>query len=252
MPNKYRAPTVTKAFEMLKAISRAKRGLGISELAKKLKISKGTVYGVTLALEEMGAVVRDPLTKKFSIGYAIVEMGTRGLAQMPLREAAGGPMRRLAEETEESVFLGVLQGEHVLIVDMVESSKDLKITSPTGTKLPLSAGATGKLFLAHMTRSDALKYLKTRGLKEYTKNSITDLERYTKQLDEVLKLGYAIDSEEYLQGVRAVAARIKTQNHPQVAIWTVGFSSSITDEKLEHIIEQTLKAADAISDSLHL
>ena len=92
MPPKYRAPTVIKAIEMLKAISRSNQGLGISELAKELNISKGTVHGVTLALEEMGVVVRDPLTKKFSIGYAIIEMGARGLRQMPLREAARGPM----------------------------------------------------------------------------------------------------------------------------------------------------------------
>lgn len=252
MSNRYRAPTVIKAFQMLSAISRAKHGLGISELAKKLKISKGTVHGVTLALEEMGVLVRDPLTKKFSIGYAIIEMGTRGLKQMPLREAAREPMRILAEETEESVFLGVLRDDHVLILEMVESSKELKITSPIGTKLPLVAGATGKLFLANMDRKDALIHLTTSGLKEYTKNSITDLDKYVSQMDEVLEQGYAIDSEEYLQGVRAVAVRIKTQNHPLVAIWTVGFSSSIIDKKLDYIIEKTKKAADAISDSLRL
>ncbi|MBW2039569.1 MAG: IclR family transcriptional regulator [Deltaproteobacteria bacterium] len=250
MAHRYQAPSVRKAFQVLRLIADSDRGLGISELAKRLGISKSTVHGVTAALEEMEVITRNPLNKRYNLGYAILELSKRGLSKIPLREVARRHMEGLMEETGETVFLGILNGHHILILDSVESNKEIKITSPSGTRIPLSAGATGKLFLAYMEEEEALKYLTTRGLVKYTKNTITDLDSYLQETTKVRKRGFAIDREEYLQGVSAVAALIETKDNLLAAIWVVGFSSSLTDEKMEQVIEKTLHAADAISQEL--
>ena len=54
MKRGYFAPSVTKAFEILKLISSKKQGMGISEIARELRIAKSTVHGMTSALEESG------------------------------------------------------------------------------------------------------------------------------------------------------------------------------------------------------
>ena len=231
----------------MRLISDSDRGLGISELAKRLGISKSTVHGIAAALEEIGAITRNPLNKRYHLGYTILELGKRGLSRIPLRETARKHMEELMEATEETVFVGVLTDHHVLILDVVESNNELKVTSPTGTRIPLSAGAIGKLFLAYMEEERALKYLSTKGLVKYTENTVTDLDTYLFEISEVRKKGFALDYEEYLQGVRAVAALIKTEDPLVAAIWVVGFSSSLTDEKMERVIERTLHAANAIS-----
>jgi len=250
MTGKYHAPSVKKAFQILLLISETDLGVGISEIAKHLGISKSTVHGLTAALEEMGVIIRNPTTKRYSLGYTLVELGKKGLSKIPLRELARRHIEELADETGETVFLGILRNDYIFILDTVESQKELKITSPSGTKMSLSSGAIGKLFLAFMEENGALRYLKTRGLTRYTENTITDLGRYLKEIEAVRKKGYAIDREEYLQEVRAVAAIIKPQGAPLGAIWVVGFSSSLTDDKMEYIIKRTLKAADAISRDL--
>lgn len=247
MSSKYQAPSVKKAFQILRLISEADRGLGISELAKRLRMSKGTIHGITAALEEVGAIIRNPLTKRYNLGYTIVELGKKGLSRIPLREVARRHMEELVEDTGETVFLGIRKDNHILILDVVESNKELKITSPSGAKIPLSAGATGKLFLAYMEEKTALRYLKAGGLTKYTEKSITDLEDYLQEMKEVRREGFATDYEEYLQGVRAVAALIKTEDPLLAAIWVVGFSSSLTDEKMHYVIERALATADAIS-----
>jgi len=247
---KYQAPSVKKAFQILKLISEADQGLGISELAKRMGISKGTVHGITAALEEMGVIIRNSITKRYSLGYTIVELGRKGLSRIPLREVARRHIEVLREETGETIFLGIRKDDYILILDVVESNKDLKITSPSGTKIPLSAGATGKLFLAFMEERNTLRYLKTSGLPKYTQNSVTDLEGYLQDIKEVRKRGFATDNEEYLQGVRAVAALIKTEAPILAAIWVVGFSSSLTNEKMPHVVERALAAANAISRDL--
>jgi len=250
MTGKYQAPSVKKAFQILRLISESDQGVGISKIAKRLGISKSTVHGLTAALEEVGVIIRNPVTKRYSLGYTLVELGKKGLSRIPLRELARRHMEELADETGETVFLGILRDDYIFILDVVESNKELKITSPSGTKMSLSAGAIGKLFLAFMEENKALRYLKTRGLIRYTENTITDLEKYLTEIEQVREKGYAVDREEYLQEVRAVAAIIKPQGTPLGAIWVVGFSSSLTDDKMEYTIKRTLKAADIISRDL--
>jgi IclR family KDG regulon transcriptional repressor len=250
MSIRYQAPSVKKAFQILTLISDAERGLGISELAKCLGISKGTVHGITSALEEIGALIRNPFTRKYNLGYALIELGKKGLSRIPLREVARRHMEELVEDTDETVFLGILKDDEIFILDVAESTKELKITSPSGTKIPLTAGATGKVFLAYMEERKALRYLTSIGLARYTENSITDLDQYLQQIEEVREKGFATDREEYLQGVKAVAALIRTEGPVLAAVWVVGFSSSMPEDRMGYIVERTRKAADAISQDL--
>jgi IclR family KDG regulon transcriptional repressor len=250
MTERYLAPSVNKAFQILKLIADSERGLGINELARRLTISKSTVHGITSALEEIGAITRNPLNKKYNLGYTILELSRKGFSRIPLREVARKHMEELVEDTGETVFLGILDNHHILILDMVESSKELKITSPIGTRIPLDAGAVGKIFLAFMEKNKTFHYLTSKGLTKYTEHSITDSNKYLEELHEVMNRGYALDREEYLHGVRAVATIIKTGDTPLAAIWVVGFSSSLTETKVQEVIGKTLHAADKISEEL--
>ena len=247
---KYQAPSVKRAFHILKLISDAERGLTLSELAKSLGVSKSSVLGITAAMEEIGAIIRNPFDRRYTIGYTLIELGKKGLARFPLKEISRRHIEGLVEQTGETVFLGICKDYQILILDVVESRKELKITSPIGTKIPLTAGAAGKIFLAFMDEKTALKLITTKALKRFTKNTITDSEKYLQEIRKVRAKGFATDHEEYLQGVNAVAALIKNNSSVLTAIWVVGFSSFLTEVKMHRVIEKTLVAANAISEEM--
>jgi DNA-binding IclR family transcriptional regulator len=247
----YSAPSVKKAFKILHAISDASNGLGISDLSKKLKIGKSTVHGITSALEEMGILVRDPIHKKYNIGYTLLELRKKAYVKMELRDVARIPMERLMEKIGETVFLGILNGDHVTILDMVESHNEMKITSPPGTKLPLIAGATGKVFLSQFEEKKAKEIIQKIGLVRFTSKSIIDPKKFFKEVEETKKRGYAIDDEEYMLGVRAIAVPLQTAISPLAAIWVVGFTSSLNDQKMEKAILEIQKTAQEISHSMN-
>jgi len=248
--NSYSAPSVRKAYKILEIISDSSSDLGISEIAKKLKIGKSTVHGIAAALEELGVLVRDPLHKKYQMGYSLLELVRKFYRKMELRDIAKVPMERLMQKVEESVFLGIINGDHITILDVVESHREIKITSPPGTRLPLLAGAIGKIFLAQFEEKKAKQILQKMGLKRYTSKSVVDPKKYIKEVDETKEKGYAIDDEEYLPGVRAVAAPLQTASLPPAAIWVVGFTSSFTDQKVEEVIAEIRKTAQEINRSL--
>jgi len=246
----YSAPSVKKAFRILQTISDSKDGFGISEIAKQLKIGKSTVHGIAAALEELGLLVRDPLHKKYQMGYSLLELSRKFYRKMELRDIAKVPMERLMEGVEETVFLGIMNGDHITILDVVESHHEMKIVAPPGTKLPLLAGAIGKIFLAQFEEKKAKQILQKMGLKRYTSKSIVDPKKYIKEVEETKKKGCAIDDEEYLPGVRAIAAPLQTASLAPAAIWVVGFTSSFTDQKMEKVILEIRKTAQEINRSL--
>jgi len=247
----YSAPSVKKAFKIVQTIADSSAGIGVSALAKQLRMGKSTVHGITSALEELGVLVRDPLQKKYTVGYTLLELSRKAYRKVELREMARVPMEILMEKVGETVFLGIMNGDHITILDVVESHNEMKITSPPGTRLPLLAGATGKVFLAQLEERKAKEIVQKMGLKRYTSKSVVDPKKFLKDVEEAKRMGYAIDNEEYLIGVRAIAVPIQTASLPPAAIWVVGFTSNLNDQKMEKIILEIQNTAQGISHSMN-
>ena len=242
----YFAPSVRKAFEILKLVSTSKDGVGISEIARDLGMAKSTVHGMTSALEEIGVVLRDPVTKKYTLGFTLFELGKNAYSQIDLKNLARPVAEELMERTNASVFLGVLNWDHVTVLDVVEPRTELKITAPIGTTLPLLAGAVGKVFLSKLEEKEARRMIKTKGLTRFTKNSITGTDRYLQEIRAARENGFATDDEEYILGVRAVAAPIQKTAPLLSAIWVVGLTASFDEERVKLLTQYTVDAARAI------
>jgi IclR family KDG regulon transcriptional repressor len=247
----YSAPSVKKAFKILQVITDSPTAVGVSELAKKLNMGKSTVHGIVTGLEELGVLVRDPIRKKFNLGYTLLELSRKAYARIELRDVARPSMEQLMEDVGETIFLGIMNGDHITILDVVESLNEMKITSPPGTRLPLLAGATGKVFLSQLEENKAKEIVNRMGLTKYTPKSIVDPKKFLKEAMEAKKNGYAIDDEEYLIGVRAIASPIQIASLSPAAMWVVGFASSLNDQKIDKVILEIKKASQKICESMN-
>ncbi len=130
-------PAVDKAARVLRALAEGGRPMGISELARTLDVSKGTLRDVLLTLAHFGFVVRDPDTR-FRLGP---ELRTLANASAPdLRSLAQPYLVSLMESFGETVVDGKLE-----IAARAEPATDLHMTAPLGRRLPLDKGAHGKV-----------------------------------------------------------------------------------------------------------
>jgi len=247
-PKGYKAPSVTRALKILELVAQADRGLGISQLARRLGLSKGTVFGICGQLEEGGALVRDSASKHYGLGPLVVTLAGRGMAYARLKEAAGPELTRLCEQFNESVFLGVATLRGVTVVDTRQPAGAIGISAGPGTRLPLTAGAVGKVFLAGMAPAVVDSVL-ARGLPAYTPRSITDPEAFRRQLEEVRARGWAKEQDEYLLGVWGVAVALGSQTGLPAAMWMVGFASTLGEgplAKMQQALSQTQRRVNRI------
>ncbi|HUJ89662.1 MAG TPA: IclR family transcriptional regulator C-terminal domain-containing protein, partial [Syntrophorhabdales bacterium] len=139
------------------------------------------------------------------------------------------------------------EDDAVKVLEVVEPRKELKISSPVGARFALTAGVIGKIFLAPLENEEILTLLSRHKLPKYTNNSITDPVKFLEEIEKTRLSGYAVDFEEYLTGMRAVATLIYSGRLPVGAVWVVGFTSSLNDNKLPHIIKHLKQTAEEIT-----
>lgn len=247
----YSAPLVYKVFAILEELAGSGSGLGVSELSRSLNISKSTVYGITQALLDLGAIVQEPQVKKFRLGPTLVHLGSQALSGVDIRAAARPLMESLSQEFRETIFLGTSDEKGITIIERADSPDELKITAPVGARIPLYAGAAGKVFLAGLKDSDLKKLLSGKPVPGYTDNTLTDAGEFVREIQRVRREGYATDMEEYIRGVNAICVPIPDPwGRPVAAMWMVGFSHSFSGEKMERAVAATIQAAARIGEML--
>jgi DNA-binding IclR family transcriptional regulator len=246
----YQAPAVQKAFELLKLVADARVEITLSDLARQLGFSKGTIHGMIKALLQAGALEQGPKRKGFFLGPAVVEMAFRSWNYFQVVEYAQPVLNELRDRIGETVFLGVLSRSRGLIMATAEATKPLKISSPPGTSIPLLAGAVGKVFLALQPDAEAANIIREHGLTRFTRRSIVKKNDYLAEVEKTRRQGYAVDDEEYLPGVKAVAVALGNQRGLPMAIWVVGFADAMAASVISGIAEETRRAAAKLREVL--
>lgn len=245
-----KATAVSKTLEVLKVIANTKKQLGVSEIARILSINKSTTFGILRTLEEGAYVFKDASTKKYTVGEELVRFSRMISEEKGLAHVARHYLERLAENVDETVFLSVCEGATIKIIDVVEAKKSLRLSSPVGTKLPITAGAPGKAYLASLQNQEIEALLKETGLTAWTKTSITDNDQFLREIETTRRQGFALDREEYLVGIKGVASQIASKNHAVGVIWVAGFAGSMDQEKVLKVSYMIMETAHLLAEKL--
>ncbi|MFH0994732.1 MAG: IclR family transcriptional regulator [Pseudomonadota bacterium] len=245
-PAGYKAPAVHKAFQLLRNVAQSQKSLGIVELAQQLGYSKSTTHGLVHALLREGALTQGLGARKLYLGPAIAELLFSNWHQEKVNELAQPILNEIRDSINETVILGVRIRNRVLIITTAEASESLKIFVPVGSTIPLLGGAVGKAFLSEEDPDHALQLIHKHGLRRYTPRSITNTTEYLAELDHVRAKGYAVDIEEYLQGIRAVAVALHNRRELPAALWVVGMSANMDTDKMKKIADIAMEKAEKL------
>jgi len=135
----------------------------------------------------------------------------------------------------------------VRVMEAVQPRKEFTIFIPAGTLFPITTPALLKMFLGSLNPTDALAFLSENPVPPYTPRMITDRDEMLLQAQLSWKQGYAVDFEEYRDGVRAITAAILRKGDLKALLWINGLSHSLTDDVIPSAINRLLETATAIS-----
>jgi DNA-binding IclR family transcriptional regulator len=238
--------TVQKALNLLEALVRSDRPRRLTELSRELGLTKPNVYRLLSTLSILGYVKKDPATSLYSPTLKLWEMGSMLVRDVDLQSVAGPRLRKLGEDTRESVQLAVWDAGYVVYVDKVDSPQPLKAITSIGSRVPATVVSTGKAMLAWM-QGESLD-LAFEHVKRYTPITMTRRKDIERDLEETRERGYSVNRGEFRAGVCGIAAPVRDRGGQVVAaigVW--GAEKAILGTRREELAHMTVSAARDIS-----
>ncbi|MEZ4636401.1 MAG: IclR family transcriptional regulator [Caldilineaceae bacterium] len=159
-------------------------------------------------------------------------------------------LRQLADVTQETASLVVLDGEEVVYIAQAESTNTVRTFNSIGARLPAYASAGGKALLAHKQPTPRSLQAPAH-FTQFTANTLTDPDSLQVELDRIRRRGYAVDDEEYERGMRCIAAIVYDHSgDPVAALMLSGPSTRISISRLTDLAQQVQSAALDVSQVL--
>jgi IclR family transcriptional regulator, acetate operon repressor len=193
---------IARVGQIFRALDGEPWGLTLSQLANQLNLPRSTVHRLVGALAAEGLLMNAAVAGRVCIGNEFVRIATASRGE--LRDQVAPLMRRVNEATGETVDCGILDGDQVRVIHVVETHHQLRAVSDVGALFPLYCTAKGKAMLAELD-DETVRALVPKRFKAFTENTFHTIGELMSDIEEIRKDGLSYDREEYTSGISTVA-----------------------------------------------
>jgi IclR family transcriptional regulator, KDG regulon repressor len=236
--------SVNKAFEVLDCFKHNSSDYSINELARKLRVSKGTIHRIIITAQKCGYIEQNPETQRYQLGMKVFELGSVVAKRMNLRDESKPFLKNLSELTGETSFIVIRNGYEAVGIDRVEGHNYLRMLFlEIGKTMPLYIGAGPKVLLAHMNDDEIDRYIRKSELTRWTKYTVVDPEKIWEDIHSIREKGFALSMEDVTMGAAAVGAPIRNEHEKVIG------AVSISGSSIHYEGENLVRLVDAVKDA---
>ena len=245
---RYSIGAVENALTLLGAIAE-RDVLGLGDAAEIAGVSKSTAYRLLATLEVAGLVERLP-ESGYRAGVEAIRWASRLLAGLDVRTVALPTLRRLREETGETVNLALLRDSSLVYVEILESPAAFRMADVPGSAVPIHATALGKAVAVHLEPQQLATILGPEPYERYTAKTPTTWQAFNAALGPTRATGYGVDMEEVAIGVACVGAAVLDGGRVVGAMSVSAPRARMTDARIEEVGQRLVAVAAEVSQRL--
>lgn len=197
-----------RLFDLLEILVQEARPLTLAEAVAASGWPKPSVHRQLAQLEAGGLLVREPDGRRYALAPRLLRLAEATLAGSAQQSVRHAVLRQLVADIGESCNFTALSGVEVVYLDRIESAFPLQLNLRPGTHVPVHCSASGKLILAHMPAAQRNGLLEALPLTRYTATTLTTREALDEEFRGIRKEGYAVDAEEFVDGLVCVAVPV--------------------------------------------
>lgn len=226
--------SLSRALAILAVLAESGDGMTLSDVAQIVGLAPSTAHRLLTTLQQQRFVRFEPLGHLWQIGVQAFVVGNAFVRTRDVVGAARPFMRRLMEESGETVNLYVEHGGEAICMSQVECRQMMRAIARPGGRVKMHCSGAGKAILAFLPDGEVTRILQRHGLPRITERTLDTPRKLRADLARVRARGYAVDDEEHAVGLRCVAAPVFDQHGaPAAGISLSGPSARIAPERLE-------------------
>jgi DNA-binding IclR family transcriptional regulator len=241
--------SVQLAIDVLEAVAFADEELGVTQIAERLHMTKGSVHRHLQTLVERGYLTQNSTTSRYTIGPRS-RLLARHAPEEDLVHLAEGPMRQLRDALGHPIVLSEMTPRGALVLNTLSGTAPIEIGVRPGSELSFHASAQGKVMLAFAPQPFRMRVL-ARPLQRLTDKTVVSVRKLEQQLLEIVRLGFVAAPEEAMLGLNAIAAPIFDEQDACIASVAIVASIQFLPEKpRQSDVAQLIETARQISRKL--
>lgn len=246
-----RIPTNLRTLKILEVLSNSEHPMTPTQINQVLELPKQTIHRLCSTLEQEGYLSREingkrlqPSSRTKAIASGVLFNANN---QIVLRQVLEG----IATKVKETINLAVPGEAGMMYLKRVETDWAFRIQLSEGTHVPFYCTASGKVYLSSLPQSLKQTMAYKMDLRSRTKNTVVDPQKLLKQLSEISKNGYALDNEEFMEGMVAVAVPVIDKNSKYCASLAIhGPTQRMSLDMAREYREFLFEGAKALSGEL--
>ncbi|MEW6256490.1 MAG: IclR family transcriptional regulator [Pseudomonadota bacterium] len=227
------AQSLGRAILLLRLIARSGgAGATMAELAASAELRRPTAHRMLKLLVAEGMLEQEQRTRRYRMGPLVFELGLLAPSPTPLISACRSTLKRIAAETEDTVYLTLRSGIDGVCIDRVEASHAIRaLTIDIGGRRPLGVGATGIALLAALPPDEAEAAL-MRNSADFKRYGRLTEQNVRENMEEARQSGFGYSVERITQGVSGIGIAIPNANGtPFVGISIASITARIVGDR---------------------
>ena len=202
-------PAVQQGAEILICLAKSPTfKMRLTDICQQVGIHRSKGYSILNTLKNFGFVEKDPQTKTYSLGPALVFLSGRVLDNIYYQEKVTPFLESLAKETQSTAFFGLIVDSNLFVMAKHEAYGGVNISIRLGYRFPLTYRSHGKAILAFLPRDEREQLLESEKPLFYDDTSPVKMERLREELDRCRQVGYAQDVGDLHLQYNSVAAPV--------------------------------------------
>jgi IclR family transcriptional regulator, acetate operon repressor len=223
----------------------------LEQVARSTGLNESTALRYLLSLSKHGFVDRNDATGLFRLGLGLFRLGTLAMDNRDIFSVADPVMASLQARFGESVNLAVHQQENIVLIRVLGRADSMRKEAKAGETDPWHATSLGKAILAVLPSEEASEILSAITLHRYTPNTKTEIADIERELNSTRKLGYSVDDEEVVEGLRCVGVAVRGhEGRVEYGLSMSGPKSRMTYSRIQEIGAELIKSAAELSAQL--
>jgi DNA-binding IclR family transcriptional regulator len=242
--------SLKRGLRILEAIATSNGAATAKGLSHETHIKIGTCYHILRTLEDEGYVVRLP-GSRFGLGSRVAFLHDNFRAHLAPPPELLDILSKLHEEVGETSYISGWYGDNIVLQRYIEGTNAVHVRSlEIGYAGFAHARASGKAILAFLPEDRVRSYLSIQRMARRTASTILDADQFVEHLRKVAQQGYAVDREEFADGVSCVSSAVFDRSHFPIGAYTVSLPSSRFNDRLPSLAQAVRKAGVAASVAL--
>lgn len=223
-----------KVFNLLEILVEVNKAT-VSEMTRLTGFSQSTTQRILNTLRSLNLVDQDKLTNEYFPTFKLYELGNKVQKNIAVKEIAKPYLIELYNSTNETVNLGILDGDSVVYLDKLVSRSPIRVELEIGIRFPVYPSALGKAIVAFSRQKYSFKGKFTK----YTEKTVGSDDELQEQLTTIRETGYSIDDEEYVKGLVCIGVPIQNKSGEAIASISVSMPKDRFDsEKIGAYVEK--------------